>query len=113
MTRKSKTVSLTILAVIATAACDESSVKHCVDEQGAVQDENNCTTTTDDAGVVHTPHPGFRWYYGGYSTPQSPGTKVTGGSYDPSPGITYSPPSISRGGFGGTGEAHGGAGAGE
>jgi len=118
MTRKSKTVTLTILAAIAATACDDPDIKHCVDENGVVQDENNCNAPEGGA-PVGTPPPGapvhiYHWYYGGYSSPQSPGTRVTGGSYSPTPGKSYSTPSISRGGFGGTGEgfggAHGGAG---
>ncbi len=119
MLKRSRNVTLTILTAIALAACDEqaSEIKHCVDENGVVQEESNCNPTAPDGGVNSTYHPGFRWYYGGYSSPQSPGTRVGGGSYEPAPNVHYSPPSISRGGFGATGEgfggAHGGGGAGE
>ena len=61
-------------------------------------------------------------YYGGGGgsrTPISPGGRVSGGSYAPSPGRTYAPssgfkggstPSIGRGGFGSTGAGHAGGG---
>lgn len=126
--RKTKTITLTMLAAIAAAACEETKattedIKHCVDENGVVQDESNCATVPEhdaDGGPIDPQHPHggghFFWYYGGFSSPQSPGTRVTsgtgGGSYTPSVGKSYSPPSISRGGFGATGAGHG-AGAGE
>ena len=106
MYKKSKTVTLTILTAIALAACDENSsdIKHCVDDAGVVQDESNCNPTGPDGGVNPTYHPGFRWYYGG-SRGWVPGTRVGGGgSYTPTPHVNYDPPSIGRGGFGGTGE---------
>jgi len=125
--RKTKAITLTMLAAIAAAACDEnqvasSEVKHCVDENGVVQDESNCAGVperTPDGGPIDPQHPyngtHFFWFYGGGTT-YSPGTRITtgsgGGSYTPSVGKSYSPPSISRGGFGGTGESFGGGGGG-
>lgn len=64
----------------------------------------------------------YHWYYGGWSRPMPRGTRVivsgpgmTGGSFHPSVGHTYSTPStFGRGGFGGTGRSFsGGSGAGE
>lgn len=123
--RKTQLVTLTLLTAIAAAACDEN-VKQCVDENDVVQEDTNCAnpsdggvvTTVDDAGVVHTSSTVhiYRWYYGSYTRALPNGTRVSGGSYTPSGGVEYSTPSISRGGFGGTGEgfgAHGGTGAGE
>jgi hypothetical protein len=112
MLKRSKNVTLTILTAIALAACDDQDIKHCVDENGVVQDETTCNPTTDDGGVNPTYHPGFRWYYGGTRSTWTPGTRVSGGSYTPTPHVDYSPPSIGRGGFGATGEGFG-AGAGE
>lgn len=112
MLKRSRNVTLTILSAIALAACDEqaSDIKHCVDENGVVQDESNCNPTAPDGGSNPVYHPGFRWYYGGTGGVWSPGTRVSGGSYTPAPHINYSPPSIGRGGFGGTGESFGGGG---
>lgn len=119
-----------MLAALAAAACDEqqTELKHCVDENGVVQDESNCTNQDGGTPVSGNPtHPGstggghFFWYYGGSSTPVTRGTRITGGSYTPSPGRSYSPPSvhgggsgpsIGRGGFGGTGAGHAGGGGG-
>ena len=112
MLKRSRNVTLTILSAIALAACDEqaSDIKHCVDENGVVQDESNCNPNTEDGGTNPVYHPGFRWYYGGFSSPQVRGTRITtgsGGSYTPAPHVNYSPPSIGRGGFGATGEGFG------
>jgi hypothetical protein len=106
--RKTRNITLTILGSIAAAACGDD-IKHCVDENGVVQDEENCEGP-DDAGVMHQSRSGFHWYYGGYSSPQPRGTKVGGGSFTPSPGHAYSPPSIGRGGFGQTGHGFNGGG---
>lgn len=128
--RKSRCVTLTILAAFAASACDDSvgDVKHCVDENGVVQAEALCdppdggdsdasvqTPVYDEHGVVthyvYVPRTHFHWYYmsGGGSRIYSPGSRVSGGSYTPSVGRSYSPPSsISRGGFGGTGHGFGG-----
>jgi hypothetical protein len=123
------------------AGCDEKTeeAKHCVDDTDTVVDESNCgefdagglEQAQDDAGkpmVDNVGHPvyvhhgggGFifiphtRWYYGGGGgTVYSPGTRVSGGSYTPTPGRSYSPPStISRGGFGSSSKGFS-AGAGE
>jgi len=107
-----------MLTAVAAAACEQSKteeIKHCVDENGVVQDESNCNnvpTQHPDGGPVDPAHPHgggghFFWYYGGSSSPVSPGGRVTGGSYSPSPGRSYSPPSVTRGGFGSTGAGHG------
>lgn len=117
MLRRTTGITITMLAALAAAACDETQaeLKHCVDENGVVQDESNCANL--DGGAPDPQHPGttggghFFWYYGGSSTPVARGTRVSGGSYTPSTGHSYSPPStIGRGGFGGTGETFGGGG---
>lgn len=133
--RRSHAVSLTILATISTTlllyGCDEQNsnedIKHCVDENDNVVDEAQCGTidsdagiadmTDPDTGVVHHGSHGsggiyfipYRWYYGGGGVVRSPGTRVSGGTYSPSVGRSYSAPStvISRGGFGSTGRSSG------
>ncbi len=136
MQRRTKNITLVMLAAIAATACDETKtdvpnpnedVKHCVDENGVVQDEEKCKDaplhppTGSDGGPAHHSGGGgghFFWYYGGTHT--APGGRVGGGSYAPSVGKTYSPPSsrggsspsIGRGGFGSTGAGHGSTGGG-
>jgi hypothetical protein len=132
--RRTKEITLTILVAIAAAACEESKqpvdeeLKHCVDADGVVQDESKChdapvqPPTGSDGGPAHHSGGGgghFFWYYGGTRAPVAPGGRVSGGSHTPTPGKAYSPPSISKGGFGSTGKgysspgAHGGGGGGE
>jgi len=141
MQRRTKNISLVMLAAIAAAACDEhqsqttppnEDLKHCVDENGVVQDEEKCKDAPEshpmgpDGGPIAS-HPSsgggghFFWYYGGSGTPIARGSRVSGGSYTPSTGRSYSPPSthgggsspsIGRGGFGGTGAGHGSGGGG-
>lgn len=131
--KRSKAVTLTILAALVATGCDDEvgDVKHCVDENDVVHEESFCdpdggdpdasvqVPVYDDHGVIthytYMPRSHFHWYYinsgsGGHI--YSPGSKVRGGSYTPSIGRSYSPPSsITRGGFGGLG--HGFSGGGE
>lgn len=122
--KRSKEITLTILVAIAAAACkDDMDSKHCVDENGVVQDDSNCTNSPEtldgeapmqsdgDGGLIprHAGGGHFFWYYGGMRT-ASPGTRISGGSYTPSPGRSYSAPSISKGGFGSFGSSHGSSG---
>lgn len=143
MLKRTKNITLVVLTAFA-AACDENKpnpneeIKHCVDQDGVVQDEEKCKDVPENQQPPPAPQPlpdggtaphststtggshGFFWYYGGggsSGTRYTPGSRVTGGSYTPSPGKVYSPPSrvssppsISRGGFGGTGGGHVGGG---
>lgn len=125
MRKQSLAVPLTILTAIAAAACNdanqEQGFQHCVDENGVVVDESNCS----DAGAARldsqgnpVPHSGFIWYYGG--TRFSPGVRVYGGGYSPRVTTIYSSPGghfttgptvgVGRGGFGGAGIGHAGGG---
>ena len=112
-------------------------IKHCVDSDGVVMDEAHCKELheidggeVDDAGnpifVEHdnpppnddgTYHPRpvhiYHWYYGGTNQVLVPGTRVSGGTFTPRSGVSYSSPSVvSRGGFGTIGRGVG-VGAGE
>lgn len=126
--RKTQIITLGILAATA-IACDDppTDVRHCVNEDGVVVDEDLChplddndagaTITTDDAGVPVVPHYGgtggrilfYRWYYGGYSSPMPRGTRIINngvgiGSFRPDVGHSYSTPSnFGKGGFGSVG----------
>lgn len=103
--KRSKTVDLTILALLAasfgTACAKDPELKHCVDQNGVVVDDSQCTNqATYGHGGNIIP---FRWYYGGTGI-FSPGSRISGGSFTPSAGHVYSSPStVSRGGFGSIG----------
>lgn len=137
--RKTKLITLGILAATA-IACDDptdadqantapaTDIRHCVNEDGVVVDEDLChplddndagiPTTTDDAGVPIVVHSGngmmgrmlfYRWYYGGYSSPMPRGTRIINngagfGSFRPDVSHSYITPSnFGRGGFGSVG----------
>lgn len=118
MRKQSLAVPLTIVLGVAAGACDDPA--QCTDANGTVVDDENCVNHPgqyDDAGTpIRSGSSGFFWYYGGRSF--SPGSRVSGGSWHPSPGRSYSSPNgyswggsspgIGRGGFGGHGESAGG-----
>lgn len=107
--KRSNKVDLTIVTLLAasfTAGCndgfDYNNIKHCVDENGVVVPDAQCNNVGGGSNMGHVP---FRWYYGGGRV-FTPGTRVTGGSYVPAPGRTYSAPStVTRSGFGSTGRS--------
>ena len=121
--KQSKNISLIFINLVAAsllAGCSKpEEQKSCVDENGVVLDESNCTP----GQASYNPH--HRWYYGGGLF--NPGMRVHGGGYSPMPGHSYLPPSqrsvshstplsggskasspISRGGFGSSGLSGGG-----
>ena len=123
--RKSKSIKvagLLSLASLFLASCEHEHYRHCVDNNGKVMPDSLCDCRDEHnnyrpgfGGMGYMP---FLWYYGsrnfGY------GQYVGGGSYAPSPGVSYSAPGIGRGGFGSSAHAsgggeggHGGGGAGE
>lgn len=121
--KRSTNITLVLLTAVAAAACDEQNeIKHCVNEDGVVQEEEKCkdapvtVPTGSDGGVAHGSGGGgghFFWYYGGGGsrTPVAPGGRVSGGSYSPSSGKTYAPSSGFSGGGskgGSVGGSHGG-----
>lgn len=141
--KKSKLVTLGVLTIAALAAigCDDDQpteeVRHCVSPDGVVVEESMCNGLGDDAGdagvvqstddagnVIYVPRtyigPNpilfYRWYYGGYSRPLMPGTRIIingngYGRFTPSVGHVYSTPStFGRGGFGATGRGFSGGG---
>jgi uncharacterized membrane protein YgcG len=138
MIKRNRTVTLTLIATMVASgltACDEQryncyedddgeshceaipTIKHCVDQDGVVQDERYCSDKdwTDEQHIVHHPVTTFFWFYGGYYQPQQVGTRinfnVSGGSRTPISGRSYSSPvEISRGGFGGAGRSFGAGG---
>lgn len=112
--RKTKCITLTLLTTLAASlsGCNESEeIKHCVDKDGVVVDENECNNPVASTPHVNgTPFIAPHWYYGGgYTTPLVRGSRPIGGSYSPAPGKAYAPPSvgISRGGFGSAGKGVG------
>ena len=111
--KQSKNINLIFINVVAAsllAGCTTPPEnKQCVDENGVVIDQSNC-----NPGSPHY-NPHFRWYYGGGLFNR--GSRVSGGTYTPTPGRTYASPSfgsgehaspISRGGFGSSGHVSGG-----
>lgn len=104
--RRSAQVAAPLLASAAVALLSgcRPEMQRCVDEYNRVADPAECRalssgstqTTTGRSGGMHI----YRYYYGGggsYST----GTVVTGGSYAPASGHSYSTTTgTSRGGFG-------------
>lgn len=85
--RRSSAVPLTLLAAVAAFAtgCHDQP-RHCVDAEGRIVADTNCSGSTPGGG-------GFRYIYGGSSGGRI-GDTVVGGSATPSDGV-------SRGGFGG------------
>jgi hypothetical protein len=101
------------------AGCDDHShdwqastgpVRVCTDLRGQRVPDDQCAAPYH--GVGASP---FLWYYLGSLNQRSMvpplGVPVTGGSYNPAPGVAYhGTASITRGGFGGLAALHGGDG---
>jgi hypothetical protein len=113
--RKSKNIKLAGFFGIASlflASCGNSEhYRHCVDKDGKVMPDSLCNCRDENNnyrpgyGMGMSP---FMWYYAGRSFGY--GQSVYGGGYSPSPGVSYSSPGVSRGGFGGSSEGSGGHG---
>jgi hypothetical protein len=104
--KRSTQVSVTILATLALtvvptlAACrtNRAEALHCVDGENRVVDESYCRDKDRAGGTGFFP---YFWYYGGAGRGLPNGSILTGGSYDPEPGRSYtSPGGTTRGGFG-------------
>lgn len=115
--RRSAQVAAPLLASAAVALLSgcRPEMQRCVDEYNRVVDPAECRalttgstqTTTGRSGGLHV----YRYYYGGGGS-YSPGTVVTGGSYAPASGHSYSTTTgTARGGFGGSFSDGGGHGA--
>ena len=109
-------------AVALLAGCDSTEPKRCVDEQNHVVDPKFCSALANGQQTVQGnpanmggyylngifyPHI-FRYYYGGSGG--GFGSIVSGGSYAPIAGHSYSFGGTSRGGFGGSFGGGGGEG---
>jgi hypothetical protein len=70
-------------------------MQRCVDEHNNVVDDSFCKDQPNQTQNSTAPHPLFRYYYGGWGG-YGIGSTVGGGSFTPSPGISY----VTRGGFG-------------
>lgn len=133
--KRVRTISLSLIPtlLLPLMACEESDRMYCTDDAGIVIDPSKCEAddiVEADAGTKQRAH---FWYYSGSSgrtTIIQQGSRVSGGSYTPSPSRNYSSPhnpSITfrpssgfstpgsyrsspsvRGGFGGTGRSFGG-----
>lgn len=76
--------------------------RRCVDGQGVVVPDDECATTKPRTGLGGVPL--FLWYYGGMG---GLGSRATGGSHQPTPGMRAVPAAqydaaVRRGGFGRT-----------
>jgi hypothetical protein len=129
--RKSHSVELTVLkafaATITTAmslgACHSSDryARHCIDANGVAVADSLC----DERRAQPAGYYPYHWYYGGYGY-RGIGSRVRGGSFSAPAGVIFVPGSsvgrstssspsggshssgsVSRGGFGSTGGAHG------
>jgi hypothetical protein len=131
--KKTQSITLTILAATALAGCGrgvrEAEVKRCVDENNVMQDDRDCNQQRSGPGTRP-----YRYVYGGNGG-YWPGSIVTNAKDSPTPslpsvnaselaakgvtsggarvgvsssGFTTAP--SARGGFGATGEGHGGGG---
>jgi hypothetical protein len=97
--RKSSAVPLTLLAALAAFAtgCRETpETRNCVDAQGRIVPDTNCSSPSSGGGAG-----GYRYLYGGASGGRV-GDAVVGGSTTPSQS------GVSRGGFGGGSGGEGG-----
>jgi hypothetical protein len=117
--KRSHHVSAPLLAAAAlalTTGCRKPQMQRCVDEKNQVVADNLCQNqplqqqqqrSGSSGGYV----PMYRYYYGGGGG-YNLGTPVTGGTYSPTPGTSYSN-STTRGGFGSSsgesGSGHGGS----
>lgn len=97
--KKSSTVTLTILAAmasLATTGCTRSEVRDCVDQNRRIVDDNLCQPYRGNGYAGG----GYYWMYGGRSGGRI-GDSVVGGATTPTPGTSaVSGRSVSRGGFG-------------
>ena len=135
--RRSTQVAAPLLASTALAllsGCHQPEMQRCVDENNKVVDDKLCADQPDDAarqrqlqdqqnaqrqhnGLGILPYIALYHYYYGGSGGRGVGSVVSGGSFTPVPGHSYSS-GTSRGGFGrsfssGGSHASGGEGAGE
>jgi hypothetical protein len=114
--RRSTQVLAPLLASAAVAllsGCRTTEMQRCVDENNHVADPNLCSATSPSGGAYGGGHI-YRYYYGGGGN-YAPGSTVTGGSYTPQSGHSYSTTTgTARGGFGSSfGGGDGGEGGGD
>ncbi|MBI1741705.1 hypothetical protein HYR54_01410 [Candidatus Acetothermia bacterium] len=111
--KKSKHIGLGLLTVAALSlsGCSSQQAQQCIDKSNMVVEDQKCEQIERQPGWnpgVWNTSP-YRWYYGG--TSNGAGSFVSGGSYAPTPGKSYSK-GLShsvRGGFGSTGHGHSGS----
>lgn len=117
--RRSNQVAAPLLASAAVAllAGCRPDMQRCVDESNRVVDPTQCSalspgstqTTVGRSGGYHV----YRYYYGGRGS-YVPGSVVTGGSFAPAGGHSYSTTNgTARGGFGSSFSSSHGSGGGE
>ncbi len=106
-------LAATAAALLTTGCHQQPEPRRCVDEQNRVVDQSFCASLPQTQNQQNNYRPGFpgyipyHFYYGGAGG-FAPGSIVTGGSYTPLAGHSYSS-NTTRGGFGSTfsGGSHG------
>jgi len=94
--KRSMQVTAPLLAAAALSlltGCRRPQMQRCVDENNNVVDDSFCNNQQQNSNDLF--HHTYRPYYGGWGG-YTIGTPVGGGSYTPTPGISYT----TRGGFG-------------
>jgi hypothetical protein len=112
--KKTQHITLGLLAGMAlafTSGCKQER-RNCVDEQGRIANDQNCTMVEQQRRSGYTGSlPYYHYLYGGSSGGRIGDTVVNG---NPVPGMSSGSGGffggISRGGFGGIGGGHGGSG---
>ena len=116
--RKTAQIMTPLLAAAAISilsGCRPKEMQRCVDETGKVVPDSYCEGQAplqqrpDGHGGFIPFIPIYRPYYGGIGG-WGAGDRVSGGSFNASPGVRYASPSASRGFFGGRGISRGGFG---
>ncbi len=95
--KRSAQVAAPLLAAAAlamTVGCRRPQMQRCVDENHNVVDDSLCNNQPNQNNNNLFPH-AYRYYYGGWGG-YGLGNPAGGGSYSPTPGVSYT----TRGGFG-------------
>ena len=106
--KKSRGITLTILASVAMTACKPKEAQRCVDQSNIVVEDRRCEDDEEQRRGNPAYVPSYHWYYGGRGF--NIGSPATDGSLNPHSGASTVRPNIStsRGGLGSTGAAHSG-----
>ncbi|HEY2007689.1 MAG TPA: hypothetical protein VGH23_01780 [Rhizomicrobium sp.] len=107
MRRNFTLLTLVAASALSLTACDSRPSRVCAGPNGQRVDDANCNGA-HYAGGNGSGGWLYRWYYMRGGSGPAVGETVTGGSFTPASGVSYS--TVSRGGFGGEGFHFGGFG---